>query len=91
MEEENRFEKNDIEEIKDKKEKLSEKAMALAGKVYEEAAKANAPKEEETEETEIFNIGNSLKNLINLLLIFLQFFMSLGAISFNFTIYSLKL
>jgi hypothetical protein len=39
-----------IEEIKDKKEKLSEKAMALASKVYEEAAKANAPKEEEKED-----------------------------------------
>ncbi len=30
---------NDIEEIKDKKEKLQEKAMALSAKVYEEAAK----------------------------------------------------
>jgi molecular chaperone DnaK len=33
------LEKNDIEDIKTKKEALSEKAMALATKVYEEAAK----------------------------------------------------
>ena len=33
------LEKGDIEKIKDKKETLQEKAMALATKVYEEAAK----------------------------------------------------
>ena len=33
------LEKNDIDEIKSKKEKLQEKAMALATKVYEQAAK----------------------------------------------------
>lgn len=35
------LEKDDIEDIKAKKEKLQEKAMALATRVYEEAAKAN--------------------------------------------------
>ena len=35
------LEGDDIEEIKSLKEKLQEKAMALATKVYEEAAKAN--------------------------------------------------
>ncbi len=41
------LEKNDLEEIKTKKEKLQETAMAFATKVYEEAAKnADANKEE---------------------------------------------
>ncbi|MBQ3435827.1 MAG: molecular chaperone DnaK [Bacilli bacterium] len=51
------LEKNDLDEIKDKKEKLQEKAMALATKVYEqvnkeraEAANNEAPKEEEKNE-----------------------------------------
>ncbi len=35
------IEKNDLEDIKAKKEKLNESAMALGAKVYEEAAKAN--------------------------------------------------
>ena len=35
------LEKDDIEDIKSKKDKLQEKAMALATRVYEEAAKAN--------------------------------------------------
>ena len=35
------MEKDDIDEIKKLKEELNEKAMALATKVYEEAAKAN--------------------------------------------------
>ena len=39
------IESNDIDEIKDKKEKLQEKAMALSAKVYEEAAKANQANE----------------------------------------------
>ena len=39
------IESNDIDEIKDKKEKLQEKAMALSAKVYEEAAKANQTNE----------------------------------------------
>ena len=41
------IEDNDIEEIKDKKEKLQEKAMALSAKVYEEAAKANQSSNDE--------------------------------------------
>ena len=36
------LDKNDMEEIKSKKEKLTEKAMALATKVYEQANKENA-------------------------------------------------
>jgi len=45
------LEKDDIEDIKSKTEKLNESAMALATKVYEEAAKANqAEAEEEKEE-----------------------------------------
>ena len=39
----------DIEEIKEKKEKLQEKTMALATKVYEEAAKARQSEEQEEE------------------------------------------
>ncbi len=35
------LEKNDLDDIKAKKEKLNESAMALGAKVYEEAAKAN--------------------------------------------------
>ena len=44
------LEKDDIEEIKSKKDKLNETAMALATKVYEEAAKNNQSAEG-TEET----------------------------------------
>ena len=40
------LEKNDLEDIKAKKEKLQETAMAFATKVYEEAAKANQANEE---------------------------------------------
>ena len=46
------IEDNDIEEIKDKKEKLQEKAMALSAKVYEEAAKANQASQEETSDND---------------------------------------
>lgn len=40
---------NDMEKVKETKEKLNEKAMALATKVYEEAAKKS--QEENKEET----------------------------------------
>ncbi len=40
------LEKNDLEDIKAKKEKLNESAMALGAKVYEEAAKANQASQE---------------------------------------------
>ena len=40
------LDKNDIEDIKAKKDKLQEKAYALAGKAYEEAAKANQANQE---------------------------------------------
>ena len=46
------IEDNDIEEIKDKKEKLQEKAMALSAKVYEEAAKANQASQEESSDND---------------------------------------
>ena len=39
------LEKNNLDEIKSKKEKLQETAMAFATKVYEEAAKANQSNE----------------------------------------------
>jgi molecular chaperone DnaK len=42
------LEGKDLEEIENKKEKLSEKTMALATRVYEEAAKNNQPAEEST-------------------------------------------
>ena len=45
------IEDNDIEEIKDKKEKLQEKAMALSAKVYEEAAKANQANESTSDDS----------------------------------------
>ena len=45
------LEKNDIEEIKNKKEKLSEKAMALATKVYENIQKEQASAEANTDTT----------------------------------------
>ena len=41
------LDKNDFDLIKEKKEKLSEKAQALATKVYEEAAKANSQTQNE--------------------------------------------
>ncbi len=44
------LEKDDIEKIKAEKDKLQEKAMALATKVYEQAAKDNANKETEKNE-----------------------------------------
>ena len=43
------LEKDDIEDIKSKKEKLQEKAMALATRVYEEAAKAQQANSDNTE------------------------------------------
>mgnify|MGYP004658031127 FL=1 len=43
------LEKGDIEEIKEEKEKLQEKAMALATKVYEQAAKDRQQEENEDE------------------------------------------
>ncbi|MDD3048365.1 MAG: molecular chaperone DnaK, partial [Bacilli bacterium] len=47
------IENNDIDKIKEKKEALNEKAMALATKVYEEAAKkAEAEKPQEGDSTE---------------------------------------
>ena len=46
------LEKDDIEEIKKEKDKLQEKAMALASKVYEEAAKKRQSEESATEEKE---------------------------------------
>ena len=46
------LEKDDIEDIKSKKEKLQEKAMALATKVYEEAAKQQQANNENTESSE---------------------------------------
>ena len=44
------LEGNDIEDIKAKTEKLNESAMALATKVYEEAAKANQAENNDSEE-----------------------------------------
>jgi len=44
------LEKDDIEDIKSKTEKLNESAMALATKVYEEAAKAQQAENTESEE-----------------------------------------
>ena len=44
------LDKGDIDDIKSKKEKLQEKAMALATKVYEEAAKARQAESANTEE-----------------------------------------
>ena len=46
------LEKDDIEDIKAKTEKLNESAMALATKVYEEAAKANQAEQPEEEKTD---------------------------------------
>lgn len=45
------LEKDDIEKIKAEKDKLQEKAMALATKVYEQAAKENANNSETVEST----------------------------------------
>ena len=45
------IEKEDVEEIKNAKDKLLEKANALASKVYEEAAKANQNNENTSEES----------------------------------------
>ncbi|MBP5679251.1 MAG: hypothetical protein J6X28_05470, partial [Bacilli bacterium] len=44
------LDKKDIEEIKTKKDKLQEKAMALATKVYEEAAKQRQAEESSNED-----------------------------------------
>ena len=46
------LEKDDIDEIKEQKEKLQEKAMALATKVYEEAAKSRQTEENDSTEKE---------------------------------------
>ncbi len=45
------LEKDDTDNIKDAKEKLEEKAMALATRVYEEASKENKEENEEKEES----------------------------------------
>ena len=45
------LEKNDLDDIKSKKDKLQEKAMALATKVYEEAAKQQQANTNTTEES----------------------------------------
>ena len=52
------LEKNDLDEIKEKKEKLTEKAMALATKVYEniqkeEAAKANNDSSDDSSDNDV--------------------------------------
>ena len=44
------MEKDDIEDIKSKKDKLNETAMALATKVYEQAAKENQGSEDKKED-----------------------------------------
>jgi len=44
------LEKGDIDDIKEKKEKLQEKTMALATKVYEEAAKSRQAESDETDD-----------------------------------------
>ena len=46
------LEKNDIEDIKAKKDKLNETAMSLATKVYEQAAKESQANQENAESTE---------------------------------------
>ena len=46
------LEGNDIEDIKEKTKNLNEKAMALATKVYEEAAKANAEANKDNNQSE---------------------------------------
>lgn len=46
------LESNDIDEIKKVKDELQEKAMALATKVYEEAAKANQAGQEASSDDE---------------------------------------
>ena len=46
------LEKDDLDDIKAKKDKLTEKSMALATKVYEEEAKKNEAKQAENKETE---------------------------------------
>lgn len=45
------LEKNDLDDIKTKKDKLQEKAMALATRVYEEAAKQQQANTNTTEES----------------------------------------
>ena len=52
------LEKDNIDDIKDKKEKLQEKAMALATRVYEEAAKA----QQANTDTNTDNSANSTDN-----------------------------
>ena len=52
------MEGNDLDKIKEAKEKLTEKAMALSQRVYEEAAKANQGAENNSESTE----GNASKD-----------------------------
>ena len=58
------LEKGDVEKIKDKKEALQEKAMALATKVYEQAAKERqeASKDEDDEEDSKSKKKKSKKN-----------------------------
>ena len=58
------LEKGDVEKIKDKKEALQEKAMALATKVYEQAAKERqeASEDEDDEDDSKFKKKKSKKN-----------------------------
>ena len=51
--------KGDIEDIKNKKDKLNEKTMALATKVYEEASKNNQENSEEKQEDKNDNIQDA--------------------------------
>ena len=54
------LEKNDLDDIKSKKDKLQEKAMALATRVYEEAAKQQPSNTNTTEES--YNTNSSSDN-----------------------------
>ncbi len=56
------LDKNNIEDIKSKKEKLTETANSLATKVYEEAAKAQQSAENNTESTDSSNKKDDVKD-----------------------------
>ncbi|MBR6949866.1 MAG: molecular chaperone DnaK [Bacilli bacterium] len=55
------IEDNDIDEIKEKKEKLQEKAMALSAKVYEEAAKEHQAEESSNDSDEKEDKSDNVK------------------------------
>ena len=55
------IEYNDIDEIKEKKEKLQEKAMALSAKVYEEAAKEHQAEESSNDSDEKEDKSDNVK------------------------------